>query len=74
MKISNKYNIPQETIDRMVKDGFISCSWPRYEKIFEQFEEQMRKPGAVRSHVIQAISDKEHISERHIRDIIAKFK
>lgn len=74
MKISNKYNIPQETIDRMVKDGFISCSWPRYEKIFEQYEEQMRKPGAVRSHVIQGISDKEHISERHIRDIITKFK
>lgn len=74
MKISNKYNIPQEAIDRMVKDGLIACQWPRYEKIYEQFEDMMRKPGAIRSHVIRDLSDKERVSERHIREIISKFR
>lgn len=74
MKISNKYNIPQEAIDRMVKDGLIACQWPRYEKIYEKFEELMRRPGAIKSHVIQELSDKERVSERHIREIISKFR
>lgn len=74
MKLSNKYNIPQETVDRMVKDGIISCLWPRYEKIYEMFRIGMQKPGAVKCHVINEISDAEHISERQIREIISKFK
>lgn len=27
MILSEKYNIPEETIKRMMKDGVISCSW-----------------------------------------------
>lgn len=40
MKLSEKYNVPEETIKKMVKDGVISCSWPNYERISE-----MRKEG-----------------------------
>lgn len=73
MKLCNKYNIPQETVDKMVKDGVISCSWPRYEKIHDLFKEFTRK-GLARTQAIRQISDQENISERHIRDIIAKFE
>lgn len=73
MKLCNKYNIPQETIDKMVKDGIISCSWPRYEKIYESFKAFMRTSPS-RGQAIRKVSDQENISERHIRDIIAKFE
>lgn len=74
MKLSNKYGIPQETVDRMVKDGVISCLWPRYEKIYALFKSGMTKTGAIKSHVINDIADAERISERQIREIISKFE
>lgn len=74
MKLANKYNIPQETIDKMIKDGIIACQWPRYEKIYEAYRKAMQAPGAKKSHVVLELADKEGISERHIRHVIDKFE
>jgi len=36
MSLDKKYNIPGETVKRMIKDGVISCSIDRDYKIFDQ--------------------------------------
>ena len=74
MKLSNKYNIPQETVDKMVQDGVIPCQWPRWEKIYEDYKKRMEQPGAIKTRVILDVASQERISERHIREIISKFK
>jgi hypothetical protein len=74
MRFINKYNISQEAYDKMLKDGVIGIQWPRWESIYEDFKKGMAIPGAVKSRVIMAISDKENISERHIREIISRLE
>lgn len=74
MSISNKYNIPQETVNKMVKDGVISCSWPRYEEIYTMFKNSMQVPGAIKSRVVLDIAAKSGVSERHVRTIISKVE
>lgn len=73
MILSNKYNVPQETLNKMIKDGVISCAWPRYEEIYQKFKQAM-KPGCVKTRIILEVSEKEGISERYLRQIIAKFE
>ncbi len=38
--LSEKYNIPEDTIKKMIKDGVVSCSWNVYDTIA-----RMRKEG-----------------------------
>lgn len=73
MILSNKYNVPQETIDKMVKDGVIACQWPRYEEIYQAYK-KARVPGSIKTRVILDVADKSGISERYLRQIIAKFE
>lgn len=73
MILSNKYNVPQETLDKMVRDGVISTSWPRYEQIYQEYK-KARVPGSIKTRIIIQVAEKERISERLVRDIIAKFE
>lgn len=73
MSLSNKYHIPQAAVDAMVNDGVIGCNWPRYESIYQAFKKAMSVPGAVKTHVVLDIADKERMSERQIREIISRF-
>lgn len=74
MSLSNKYNIPQSTVNKMIQDGFLSCSIPKYEEIYDMFQKSMQVPGAIKSRVILNIADKTGYSERQVRTIIAKIK
>ena len=33
-ELSNKYNIPEETVKKMIRDGVISCTWAKYEEVY----------------------------------------
>jgi hypothetical protein len=35
MSLDKKYNVPEETVKRMIRDGVISCSIDRDYKIFD---------------------------------------
>lgn len=74
MSLSNKYNVPQDTIKKMIDDGVISCSWPRYEEIYTMYQRSMIVPGAVKSKVVIEIGEKTGYSERQVRNIIDKVK
>jgi len=64
-ELSKKYNIPVETVNRMVKDGVISCSWVGHEEVY-----QMWKAGVC----IGDIAFKCHMTERNVHYIVKKFK
>lgn len=74
MSLSNKYNIPQETVNKMVKDGVISCSWPAYEQIYDMYRKSMSMPGAIKSRVVIEVAEKVGYSERRVREIISKVE
>jgi len=74
MSLSNKYNIPQETVNKMVRDGVISCSWPAYEQIYAMYKKSMSIPGAIKSRVVVELADKVGYSERQVRAIISKVE
>lgn len=74
MSLAKKYNISQETVNNMVKDGWLSCTVPSYEKIYNEFKETMRMGGSCKTRVIYDIADKNRVSEATVRSIIVKFE
>ncbi len=64
-ELSKKYNVPPETISKMINDGVISCSWPNYEDVYKLYKEGKS---------ITEISDFTHMSTRNVRYIINRFK
>lgn len=74
MSLSKKYNIPQESVNRMIKDGWISCSAPTYEKIYEDFVKTSSSSCKNVTAIYMEIADKHHVSEKTVRDVINRFK
>lgn len=71
MKLCNRYNIPQETINQMVKDGVISCTWPMYEEIYTMFES--RKGTKSKEQIYMDIAEMKNMSPRTVRYMIEKI-
>lgn len=63
--LSEKYNIPAETVNKMIKDGVISCSWSNYEEVYQLFKKGMST---------SEISFHTRMSERNVRYILTKLK
>jgi DNA-binding NarL/FixJ family response regulator len=63
--LSEKYNIPAEVVNKMIKDGVISCSWPNYEEVYKLFQQGKS---------VTEISDFTHMTTRNVRYILDKFK
>jgi len=72
MKLSNKYNIPQETVNKMVNDGVISFSWPRYEEIYEMYKKSL-SCGKKKYEIYYEIAIKMNCSEYTIKSIVSKL-
>jgi hypothetical protein len=70
MKLSNKYNIPQSTINQMVNDGVIGCQWTQYEKVYEEFQ-ALYASGKSKSEIYMDLSIKYKMSDRTVRHIIS---
>lgn len=69
MKLSNKYNIPQNTLDQMVKDGVISSKWPAYEEIYALFN-SMKSSGKSKEQIYNDIADQKNMSSRTVRAMV----
>lgn len=74
MSLSKKYNIPQSTVLKMVNDGVISCSWPMYEKIYDDFQRSMSIGGKSITAVYYEVAEKHGVSEKTVRDAVSKLK
>lgn len=74
MSLSEKYNIPKATIQKMVNDGVIACSWPKYEEIYEDFKRTCSGSYKNITAVYIELSEKHNVSEKTVRDAINRFK
>jgi hypothetical protein len=63
--LSDKYNIPAETVNKMIKDGVISCSWKTYDEIHKLHSEGKSTAE---------ISDIVHTSQRNVQYILKRTK
>lgn len=70
MSLAKKYNVPQETIKRMVNDGVISCSWPMYEEIYAMYQKSMSIGGKSKTQIFYEIAEAKGISERTVKNIV----
>lgn len=73
MSISNKYNIPQETVTAMVKDGLISGLSPRNLEICELYKTMLAKGEKSKAEIQRDLADKYNTCDRNIRYIIERF-
>lgn len=63
--LSQKYNIPQDTVKKMIKDGVISCSWDNYEEVYKLWKE---------GKTVTDIAIATHMSERNVHYILKKVR
>lgn len=70
MSLSKKYNIPKGTVQRMINDGVISCSWPMYEEIYEMYQKSMAIGGKTKTQIYIEIAEAKGVSERTVKDVI----
>lgn len=74
MSLSKKYGIPQEKVKELIKDGWISCSVPMYEKIYQDFQNSMSVGGKTQTAVFLEVAEKNHVSEKTVQKIVYKFR
>ena len=63
--LSDKYNVPEETIKLMLKDGVISCSQPMYHEIVYHYKS---------SNSLQKTADQFNISKARVWQIVHDLK
>lgn len=73
MSLADKYNIPKATIQRMVQDGVLSCTWPMHEEVYEMFKKSMSAGGKTKTEIYIEIAEKKGLAERTVRGIIYDF-
>lgn len=72
MSISNKYNIPPEAVNRMIKDGHLSCLTPRDEEICAMYTQLISK-GVGKMEAYIQISEAKSVCERTVIRIIKRY-
>lgn len=68
MKLCNKYNVPEETINKMVKDGVLSSVWPRYEEVYALYQAQLNT-GKSKERIYGEIAEKRNMNPRTVKHI-----
>lgn len=63
--LSEKYNIPPETVNKMIKDGVISCSWETYDEVIK-----LHREGKCTADIAEIV----RVSQRHVQAILKRAK
>lgn len=61
--LSDKYNVPEETIKMMLRDGVISCSVPFYEEVIFHYKNSQN---------LQKTADNFNITRARVWQIVHK--
>jgi len=73
MSLSDKYGIPEEKIKMLIKDGWLSCSLPKYEEVIYTYKQNLSK-GLSNPDAISNTADSVKLSDRQVYRIIHKFE
>ena len=72
MSLADKYGIPEEKIKLLIKDGWISCSVPKYEEVVYTYRKSLSE-GKPRLQAIADAAEKAKLKERQVYNIIHLF-
>lgn len=74
MSLAKKYQIPIETVKRMVKDGVISCSIDRNYEIYDYFlSMKSQNPLLANVDLITKVSENMHVPESTVEKVVYTF-
>lgn len=72
MTLSEKYGIPPEKIKLLIKDGWITCSAPKYEEVIYIYKRNIGE-GKSKLQAISNTAEATKVSDRQVYRIIHKF-
>lgn len=67
--LSNKYNVPAETIKKMICDGVIASTWTRWEEIYDYYKKSYSSSGK-KADAVDVTAIEKNISSRQVYKII----
>lgn len=71
MSLSQKYNVPRETIQKMVNEGVIPTSVVRYHEVYDHYKTiKSASPGRSDASIFVDMSIQMNISEASIKKIV----
>jgi hypothetical protein len=73
MSIAKKYDIPEDKIKLLIKDGWISCTASNHEYVYKIYHE-FRSKGVSKTQAISNAAEAGRVSERFVYEIIHKFE
>lgn len=74
MSISNKYNIPEDTFKKMLKDGILSSKWPTYDEVYDMFKSiQANNPTKSKSTIYYEIAEAKKMNEFTVKQIVTRM-
>lgn len=76
MSLDKRYNIPEETVKKMVRDGVISCSVAKDFEIFEayqQYANSVDASGKSKAEIYIIIAEKFRYNSDTVKKIIYKI-
>lgn len=74
MSLAKKYNIPEQTVKALVKDGWLSCSVPMYEEIYYSYKKKIATNGGQKMQAVYETSIDMGISESWVYKIVERFE
>lgn len=75
MSLDKKYNIPAETVSKMVQDGVISCSVVRHYELLDMFNAmKVANPTMSNYEIFYHISEKTGNSQDNVKNIVYKLR
>lgn len=73
MSISNKYNIPEETVKKMVKDGIVYRCVAQMDEVYELFKSiKAKNPNKSKSEIYRDISESKDINFFTVKQMVAR--
>lgn len=64
-EFAKKYDIREETVELLIRDGWVTCSLPMYEKVIVHYRN---------SKSMQKTADELGLSKRHVHTIVHRLK
>jgi Mor family transcriptional regulator len=72
-ELSKKYNIPETAVKAMIKDGWLSCSVPQYEEVYNYYVQMLNQNGGRKMDAVYKTASHSGLSENWVYKIVERF-
>jgi hypothetical protein len=72
-ELSKKYGIPDSAVKALIKDGWLSCSVPQYEEVFNYYRSILNMNGGKKMDAVYKTASHTGLSENWVYKIVERF-